>query len=164
MKEVWSEVEGFPNYAVSNYGYVVNLTVNRMIKGKPNQRGYLKVRLYGEDGSRDFYVHQLVAKAFFGDFRYGIQVKHVNGDRNDNAVTNLQLRAGTRDDGSEFDPLTPSGRAPWGKRIRVVETGEVFRSVRECARYLEADYTSIYKVLRGERKRHAGYTFEYYEE
>lgn len=167
MKEVWAEIEGFPNYAVSNYGFVVNLTTNKFVKGIPNSKGYLKVRLYRNrelGGAKELYIHQLVGKAFFGDYRHGIQIKHVNGDKDDNSVPNLQMRLGVRINGMPYDPNPPSGRASWGKRVRIVETGEVFRSVRDCARYINGDYTSIYKVLRGQRASHLGYSFEFYEE
>lgn len=50
------------------------------------------------------------------------------------------------------------------RRVRIVETGDIFRTVRDCARYLKTQPSSIYKVLRGERDSHLGYTFEYYEE
>lgn len=50
------------------------------------------------------------------------------------------------------------------RKVRIVETNEVFLTVENCARYIGGDASSIYRVLRGERISHKGYTFEYYYE
>lgn len=159
MKEVWAEIEGFPDYAVSNYGVVLGIRQNRKMKPRPNSQGYLRVQLWSADGKKEFYVHQLVAKAFFGDWHAGMQVKHVNGDKTDNRVSNLQLRMRRNADGTDFNPEYT--RAAYGQGVRIIETGEEFRSVREAAVFVKGDYTSIYKVLRGQRLTHMGYRYEY---
>lgn len=160
MKEVWSEVEGFPNYAVSNFGYVVSLRFNTRLVPVQNGKGYYKVRLWSADGQKQFYIHQLVAQAFFGDYRHGMRIAHVNGDKSDNSTPNLRLKAGYR----ELDDTVARVRVYRGRHVRVVETGEVFRSARDAAQAIHGDYTSIYKVLKGQRETHMGYRFEYYDE
>lgn len=166
MEEIWQAVEEFPNYLVSNYGYIINRNSNRIIRGRPNDRGYIRVTLYSqveiEDGSmrtvgHTRYLAQLVAQAFFGDWREGLRVTHNDGDKSNNALWNLKLRQGIV--GMHYE----SRKAFTGKPIRVVETGEEFRTVKDAATYLGGDFASIYKVLRGKRKRHLGYTFEYIE-
>ena len=49
----------------------------------------------------------------------------------------------------------------WAKPIRIVELDIEFRSVRTAAIYIEGDYGAIYRVLKGERPSHKGYTFVY---
>lgn len=160
MKEVWAEIEGFPNYAVSNYGYVLSLHTNRLLKTRSNGRGYLRVMLSHEGVTRDFYVHQLVAMAFFGNFTPGTHVQHVNGNKEDNATWNLRLKRG-RDAHLVVREIR---KRQVGKKVRIIETGDVYRTVRDCADYIGGDYASIYACLRGERSTHLGYTFEYAEE
>lgn len=161
MEELWVEVDGYPNYIVSNYGEVISLNTDRRLSYRPNDKGYLRVALSHEGVIRDFYVHQLVAKTFFRDFNPGTKVKHRNGDITNNRVDNLMLNRGNRVEELE---VRRGERDPWGKKIRIVETGEIFRTARECARYLKGDYSSIYACLRGERRKHLGHTFEYVEE
>jgi len=51
------------------------------------------------------------------------------------------------------------------RRVKIIETGQVFLTVESCARYIGGDVSSIYRVLRGERISHKGLTFQYmYEE
>ena len=158
MEEAWVAICGYPNYVVNNYGDVINVITDKKLRPTPTPDGYLKVALSNEDGVRFYYIHQLVAKAFFDSFREGVQVRHVNGDNNDNRTVNLVLRGGVK---TTTDRELGEG---WGKRVQIVETGEVFRTVRDCARYIGGDYSGIYACLRGERKQHLGYSFEYFEE
>jgi hypothetical protein len=50
-----------------------------------------------------------------------------------------------------------------GSAVRIIETDEVFRTARDCANYIGGDYGSIYACLRGDRRSHMGFTFEYHE-
>lgn len=160
MDEYWAEIEGFPNYLISNMGHISNIKYGRELKPRSNGKGYLKVILYNDGVTLHEYVHRLVAENFLGGFRDGVQVKHYNGDKRNNAAHNLRIRGGQ-----------PSGPLPEGEilypgkgKIRIIETGQVFSNVRACARHIGGDYGSIYAVLRGERRKHHGYTFQYMEE
>ena len=159
MREVWVEILGFSAYQVSNYGSVRSLRTNSLIKHRYNGGGYAHVTLsiYGEQ--HEYYVHQLVAQAFFDNYIPGMRLKHVNGDQSDCSVSNLQLRHRT----NHLQHSRVETHTAWGKSVRLVETGEIFRTVRQCARFIGGDYSAIYGVLRGQRASHLGYTFEYVE-
>jgi len=88
--EEWRDVAGFPGYIVSDQGRVA-----RLMQPTENN-GYLRVQLGLQRVRRvNRYVHQLVARTFLGwldkehprSFRV---VDHVNGDRQDNRVANLE--------------------------------------------------------------------------
>lgn len=159
MREVWAEILGFPNYKISNYGSIRSIRSGNLIKHRYSS-GYAHVILYTFGEKHDLYVHTLVAAAFFSNYEEGMRIKHVNGDQSDCSVANLQLRRGR--------PILSHSRGEthttWGKSVRVVETGDVFRTVRQAARHLGGDYSAIYACLRGDRKKHLGYSYEYYEE
>lgn len=160
MEELWAEIDGFPNYIVSNYGEVRNRYTNKKLRPRENSKGYMRVVLMRAGHAKEFYVHRLVGRGFFGEFRRTAHISHVNGDKRNNLVNNLKLRGGTRNQtGNGTNKPGPKSR-----RIRIVETEEVFKSVRDCARYIGGDYSSIYKCLRGEHSNHLGYTFEYLED
>lgn len=161
MEEVWVEVEGYPNYAINNRGEVLSLNNDRILKVRPNTEGYLRVALSHEGVVKDFYVHQLVGQAFMSEFKLGDQLLHVNGDNTDNRPENLYPRKRVQSDSLLRRSLIPPERFR-GKRVRIIETGQVFRTARDCADYIGGDYSSIYSCLRGVRKQHMGYTYEYY--
>lgn len=157
MNEVWGEIDGFPNYAVSNYGEIVNIKFGRSLKPRSNSRGYMHVILFNDSIRKEYYVHQLVATVFIGDFRQGSHIFHIDGDKSNNAVTNLRMRGGRGD--IDYNPVRLSGR-----RVKIIETGQVFMNAYSCADYIGGHASNIYACLRGKHKRHLGYTFEYVEQ
>lgn len=156
--QVWAPVEGYPNYEVSTWGVVRSLRTGLKLKARPTVKGYLRVTLSREGVLKEVYIHQLVAQTFYNDWTPGTRIRFVNGDKTDNSIWNLYL--------TKNDPVVdrPSAREGWGKRVRIIETGQVFRTVRDCARFIGGDYSSVYRVLEGKRRTHLGFTFEYLEE
>ena len=47
------------------------------------------------------------------------------------------------------------------RKVRIVETGEEFKSLTDCARQLDTQVEYIYKCVVGRLKSHRGFTFEY---
>lgn len=157
-EEVWAAVEEFPDYAVSTHGRVMNVHTHLLLRPRNNSYGYTRVALRKGGITYDIYVHHLVAKAFITGYRNGVQIRHVE-DNGNNHVANLRFRRGVR-----LGTLARNPTRAKSRRIRIVETGAVFLSVESCANYIEGDTSSIYRVLRGERISHKGYTFEYHYE
>jgi len=96
LDEYWVTFDALPNYAVSNYGTVLNVNRDRELKPFPDANGYLRVVLYHKGIRHEVYVHRLVARAFFLNYQEGVEVKHINDDKNDNSVLNLTLGVGCR--------------------------------------------------------------------
>lgn len=109
VAEEWRAVAENPYYEVSNTGKVKSLARTVMRKdGKPYRtkdrimaiaslpKGYRFVSLYDEQGDRQHYVHRLVARAFIGPCPDGHEVNHIDGDKSNNCVENLEYvtRAG----------------------------------------------------------------------
>jgi hypothetical protein len=93
--EEWRGVPGYPSYRVSSLGRVVSL---RPWRGLPVPRelaagisgpGYRMVYLTAGGRGRHLYVHQLVAAAFHGPRPEGMEVRHLDGNRLNNAASNL---------------------------------------------------------------------------
>lgn len=155
--DVFRELPSSPGYAVSNKGLVVNLRSERLLSPTVTERGYMQVTISERGGRRTTrYVHQLVAEAFLGDWRPGVRVAHHDNHRGNNVVSNLYVM------GAEASPHTyyasPRRNA---KAVRIRETQEIFRTAEDCAERIRGHATNIYAVLRGDRKSHRGYTFEY---
>lgn len=155
-EEVWKEIDEFPDYAVSSHGYIVNMKYGRDLKPVKTKEGYLKITLRKEGQSFQRYVHQLVAEAFFGDWRLGVRVTFNDQDRSNCNVENLRVM------GKEsMPPIVYKSPKLTARRLRIVETGQVFRTAYDCANFIGGSATNIYRVLNGHRGSHRGYTFEY---
>lgn len=99
MDEIWRQVSGHPHYFVSSIGRVKS--VDRLVNCRGGQRlvrgrmlrltkfthGYYVVML---NGRRKQSVHRLVALAFLGDPPPKYVVNHMDGNKLNNNVENLE--------------------------------------------------------------------------
>lgn len=83
----WVDIKFNSNYEVSNRGDVRNKRTGRMLSQHLNRpNGYLRVTIDGVH----YYVHRLVADSFFeGDHR-NLEVNHIDGDKCNNCIGNLE--------------------------------------------------------------------------
>lgn len=98
-QEVWKDVKNYEGYyQVSNLGRVKSLPKRwspkeNILKPSIEGGGYLQVVLYIDTRKKTIKVHQLVAEAFLGHTRCGFKlvVNHINFDKLDNRVENLEI-------------------------------------------------------------------------
>lgn len=90
--EEWKTINGYEGlYEVSNFGRIVSMMTNKILK--PNVRnkgGYLYVNLYKESKAKKYYIHRLVAEAFLDNPNRLEEVNHINCDKTDNSLNNLE--------------------------------------------------------------------------
>lgn len=94
--EIWKPVLGYEGYMVSNAGRLKsiprkNCLKERIIGGGKNKAGYIVVSLHKDKKSHFHYLHRLVWEAFNGPIPEGYEVNHMNEDKSDNRIENLNL-------------------------------------------------------------------------
>lgn len=91
---------GYENiYEVSSYGRIKSIKFSKIkyIKPKQNHGGYLEVLLYNKDGKRKTArVHRLVAEAFVPNPKNLPEVNHIDGDKTNNYINNLEWTSRSR--------------------------------------------------------------------
>lgn len=84
----------FPDYYVSDFGRVASCRGSEIVFLKlwRQGRGYLCATLSMgmKEWARTFLVHKLVLTAFRGPCPKGCESRHLDGDKNNNALTNLE--------------------------------------------------------------------------
>lgn len=94
MEEEWKIIPGYEDYMVSNIGSVKSLKhgKERILKPRKSSKGYLRVTLCNVS-QKTIFIHQLVAMAFLGHKLNGYTniIDHINNNRLDNRVENLQI-------------------------------------------------------------------------
>lgn len=170
-KEIWVPVGGYEGlYKVSNYGRVMSLGNGKTHKSKrilspaESSNGYLQVELWKNGQSKTFLVHRLVAQAFIPNWFGDPQVNHIDENKQNNHVENLEfcdgkynINYGTRNERSAKSRSKPV--------LQLTKKGEL---VREWPSTIEAgrnglDQGNIVKCCLGERKSHKGFIWKYKE-
>lgn len=90
MEEIWKNINS--KYQVSNLGHVRSLQYGKVkqLSLCKNSDGYLVVSLWDKMKRKQYLVHRLVAEAFIPNPNNYPQINHINEDKTDNSVANLE--------------------------------------------------------------------------
>lgn len=180
MQEIWKDIPNYEGmYQVSNLGNVRSLHWNHsnVIKNlKPfNNGGYLRVAFNTKNAHAKFLVHRLVAIAFIPNPENKEEVNHIDGDKTNNCVNNLEwvtrkenihhaIRHGLR-------PLicTPKrmkgGLNPISKKVVQKNTDGIIVKKWACSSDVskELGYSvhCIRRCCQGQRKTYKGFVWQY---
>lgn len=155
--EHWRDLERFKNHQVSDEGRIRNKKNRHVLKPILDKDGYPRLSIGSVDNVP---IHRLVCETFNGPpTEERNQVNHIDCNRQNNRADNLEWCTPSENikwgvDHGYVDPIKASKRAAElnPKPVRIVETGEVFNSVKECAKYFGVKPTNISRVIVGERK------------
>lgn len=126
MEEKWIESNIAEGYEVSSEGRVRNSKTGRILTPCLDNKGYETVKVK-ENGRRiTKRVGRLVADAFLDEKPGKPCVGYIDGNKRNNRIDNLERRR-------------------CNKKIRVIETGEVYNSIRECSKAIGINEATISK-------------------
>ena len=83
-------IDNFPNYSLSNDGVITNLTTGHIKSAWLCKNGYYYVDLQNKGYKRKFPLHRLVAQHFIPNPDNKPTVNHIDGDKSNNSVSNLE--------------------------------------------------------------------------
>lgn len=182
----WKDIPGFEGlYEASTSGeirsikrVVYNGVANHVLKERilkpiPNGTGYFGVCLRKDNCSKRMYVHRLVAMAFLRTKNYLLEVNHIDGNRANNNVLNLEWVTRSENHFHRYKTLKQkgvnegkTGALNWrSKPVNMInmqnEVVKKFPGVMEAARQLKVNESSIRCALYGRSKTCLGYKWEY---
>lgn len=185
---MWRDVPGFSDYLVSNKGRVKSksrklynhadqsafyISKPKILKPNVLAKGYLQVYIKKENKRLCLQVHRLVAMAFLDNLNNYPQVNHINCEKWDNRVENLEWCNNSMNQIHAWRNglQKVSGRAGRPKR-KVAQFSldgklvKVWDSIAECARaFGNKRNASLLKVINHYRNclTFHGYKFDYYD-
>ena len=154
--EEFTRIKDFDNYYINSNGVIIRVGFKtiRVIKGKIDKNGYNEVGIYNNDEIREFKrVHRLVAEAFIPNPNNFPIVNHIDGDKLNNSVGNLEWTTVSGNTLHSFRVLGRTPKATTNKPVtfKNITTGEVisFISVNDAADYFKYSSRQMSRLING---------------
>ena len=180
-EEKWKIIDDFEDYAISNYGRIYLKTRritksknNRLVKGRllklnRSKGNYITTPLWNNNGRKNVSVHRLVAQAFIPNPLNKEQVNHIDGNKQNNYVLNLEWCTPSENTIHAYanNLIHLQGTEKPKARIPIMQidkqTNEIinkFNSIKEAVFLLglpESKQNHISECINGKRKTAYGY-------
>lgn len=97
MQETWKDIKGYEGlYQVSTYGNVKRIYPKEYnLKPRINSSGYYIYVLYKNNKPAQLMAHRIVANAFIPNYKCKPQVNHIDGNKKNNNINNLEWVTGS---------------------------------------------------------------------
>lgn len=150
----WKINDRFPKYKISDRGDVISLHTNKyMTPVYENSHRRYQLRDVNKKVI-DIRADILVCETFNGPCPKGYVVSHGDGGIYDYSAKNLKW--------DKYEPKLTFSEQCKLKRVRLIETGEIFDSIYECSEKMNIKIASLKKCLKSSYVRTSeGYRFEF---
>ena len=163
MKEIWKDIEGYGGaYQISNQGrvycresYVIGFGGKtrkkpHILKDADNGKGYRYVTISVSKKRNNHYVHRLVAEFFLPNPKNLPVVNHINGNKADNRVENLEwcTQADNLAHAVATGLIGVGGRVHNSIKVIDLSTNIIFECIRDAARERGLHYGTLKDALR----------------
>ena len=170
MTEIYKDIKDLEGlYQVSNFGNIMSLNYRRtgrakLLKPGKNKQGYLGVVLFKDGKPKTFRVNRLVAEAFIPNPDNLTEVNHIDEDKTNNRVDNLEWKShkGNCNHGTRNERVA---KAQSKRVLQFTLNGEFVRewsSTMECGRN-GFRQSAVARCCRGEKPQYKGYIWRYKE-
>ncbi len=144
-EELWKTIDEFENYEVSNLGKVRNKTTGRILK--PTCRGgYQIIGLCKNSKGKTTPIHRLVALAFIPNPENKPQVNHIDKNRSNNIVSNLEWNTALENNTHRSKGViqtTNQNIKVWRVDILTGEKLELYNSIYDAANWIQDSCYSL---------------------
>jgi hypothetical protein len=148
LPEMWNTHPEFKLYLVSTHGKIKNKKTGRTLS-QHNAGGYYAVSLSLGPNERSVrrYVHRLVLEAFYGKRPKPIQGNHLDGDKHNNYLSNLNWVTPSENVRHSYENLLKAPKIVTSRQV--VEIRNLYDckvSVAEIARLYKISHSHAYMI------------------
>lgn len=163
MEEIWRNIEGWPDYQVSNYGRFKSFKrcpEGKLLSPYLNQYGYLNIHLRARGKNKVLQCHRVVLSTFnpIPDADT-MEVNHKNENKQDNRLSNLEWA--TRIENVRYGTGIIRRVIAQSRKILCVELNKIFDSVKDASEQMHVNYGNLTSCCNGKLKTVGGYHWEY---
>lgn len=189
MNEIWKDIQDYEGlYQVSNLGNIKSLHFGakanhpnwklqqeKNLKPRIATSGYYRVELYKSHTKKYFYVHRLVATAFIANPQNKTEVNHIDGNKLNNHIENLEWNTKSENirhsfkTGLHVSPMQgrKGSKSPFSKPVIQYDLSgnfvKLWLSISEAANYYSTKPTNISSCARKRHKTSINYIWRYLE-
>lgn len=178
MEEMWKNINDI--YLVSSYGKIKNKKTKKILKSLKHDNGYLYISINGKQKS----IHRLVAKAFIPNFKMKPCVNHIDGNKHNNNVNNLEwctykenmqhafrnklINFKTEKRKKSSSENAKKATISCYKKVNMYDKNnnfiKTFENIVEASKYSGANSGHITQCCKGKQKTCGGYKWKYVED
>ena len=173
-------ISKYPKYLVTEDGKVFSEKTNKYLKTSFDKQGYERAHLYvGNYKQKTIKIHRLVAEVYLQNPLNKTDVNHIDGDKSNNCVSNLEWC--TRSENckhafaiglskisekhkkllSERSKKNIGGKNPSARKVINTETKFIYNTAKDAANDFGLKRTTLIAMLNGQNKNKT--TLKYYE-
>ena len=168
MKEIWKDIKEYKGlYQVSNLGRVksfprkgTHTTQERILKFGKTNKDYVIVILKKNNINKAFSIHRLVAQSFIPNLENKPQVNHIDGNKKNNNVNNLEWCTNL-----ENRQHASKNHLLFTRKINQYDLNNNFvkqwYSVNEASDFYKINKNSLKSACRGKKGVYNGYIWRY---
>lgn len=157
------DIKGFENYTIDINGNILSKIRNKNMKCLKHTAGYCRVALVDKNGKSKFkYVHRLVAETYIDNPENKPQVNHIDGDRSNHKLSNLEWVTQSENDLHSYNKLKrkPSFLGKFGSlhhsSIKVTNGNKVYESIG-LVKKDGFNPSAVCKCINNNQKQHKGF-------
>ena len=153
---------GFPGYSIDENGNVWSNITNKWMSPSINYRGYLTICVHSGCTIRHPYIHQLVAMAFIPNPENKPQVNHIDGNKTNNHISNLEWSTNLENSKhARENGLMPHAVFTEEDVYLICQELTNGKSSTEISKTYGYPYDSVYQIRRGANWTHISSQFTF---
>ena len=154
----WYPIKGWEGlYEINKNGEVRNAKNKNTIVGDINNCGYYRVSLYNQGQSKRYFRHRLVAEHFLDKPEGKDFVNHIDGDKSNNSLENLEWVSQSENEKHAFE----NGLKQKTNKPFIIEfvNGDIkeYENQYVCAKEIGCSQSSVKNWLNGQRNPRPSY-------
>jgi len=133
-------IEGWEDYSITENGQVFSHRNNKWLKLQVKAKNYFGIQLNKNGIAKEFLVHRLVAQAFIPNPEGKPEVNHIDGNKQNNNISNLEWVTSSENQKHSFANNLQKiikGKEHWNSKL----TEENVKYIRENYKFRDKEFS-----------------------